>query len=123
MLQMITHRLENMRDKGLITLLLHEARMDPEIRRYYVEDVLGRFINELAERLELLINAGVLRPINPAIVARTIISAMTGLAVIFDVGDDAVLQNMSDQELAKEMLDFFKHGLYPCPDVKDGGAA
>ena len=35
MLQVMTRRLQMMRHKGLITLLLHEARMDPEIRKFY----------------------------------------------------------------------------------------
>jgi AcrR family transcriptional regulator len=123
MFQVMTHRLKKMRHKRLITLFLHEARMDPVIHQYYVEEMLGRFVHELEGRLRVLINAGIMRPINPAITARTIVCAMTGLAIIFDVGDDAILQEISDEALAKEMLDFFKHGLYPCPADKEGDAA
>ncbi|MBN1992505.1 MAG: TetR/AcrR family transcriptional regulator [Anaerolineae bacterium] len=122
MIQVMVSRLKKMRHKRLITLFLHEARMDPEIHQYYVEEMLGRFIHELEERLRALINAGIMRPINPAITARVIVSAMTGLAIIFDVGDDTVVQEMSDEELAKEMLNFFKHGLYPCPPTEKGRA-
>jgi AcrR family transcriptional regulator len=123
MLQVMIRRLQMMRKKKLITLFLHEARMDPEIHQYYVEEMLGRFVKDLEERLELLINAGILRPLNPAIAARTIVSAMMGLSIIFDVGDDQVLENISDEDLAKQVLDFFKHGLYPCPEQPAGGVA
>ena len=121
MLQVMIRRIQMMRKKKLITLFLHEARMDPEVHQYYVDEMLGRFVIELEERLELLIDAGVMRTINPAIAARTIVSAMTGMAIIFEVGEDAVVQEMSDEALAREMLDFFKHGLYPCPDNVAGG--
>lgn len=123
MLQVMIRRIQTMRKKKLITLFLHEARMDPEVHRYYVDQMLGRFVRELEERLKLLIDAGVMRAINPGVAARTIVSAMTGMAIIFEVGEDAVVQDMPDERLAKEMLDFFKHGLYPCPNAEDGGAA
>ncbi len=119
MLQVMTRRLAMMRQKKLITLFLHEARMDPEIHQYYVEEMLGRFVKDLQERLEMLVDAGILRPINPAIAARTIVSAMMGLSIIFDVGDDTVLETISDEALAQEVLDFFQHGLYPCPGEGD----
>lgn len=120
-LQILTRRLQAGRNKRLITLFLHEARMDPEIHRYYVEEMMGRFIGELEDRLELLISAGVLRPLNPAVTARVIISSLMGLSVLFDVGDDPVLTQMSDEELAQEMFIFFKHGFYPCPENDSGG--
>ena len=58
-----------------------------------------------------------------AITARIIVSAMIGLSIIFDVGDDVVLQEISDEALAKEMVDFFKHGMYPCPESPKEGVA
>ena len=122
LIQVMIRRLQSMRQKRLITLFLHEARMDPEIHRYYVEEMLGRFVHELEDRLLVLTEAGIMRPLNAAITARVIVGAMMGLSIIFDVGDDAVLQEISDEELAKEVLDIFLCGLHPGPKGGAGGA-
>ena len=112
MLQVMIKRFRKIRQKRMITLLLHEARMDPEVHRYYVEEVFSRFIQTLEERIQVLVEAGVMHPANAAIAARSIVCTMIGFSVMFDVGDDAVIEEMPDEALAKEVLDFFLYGLY-----------
>jgi AcrR family transcriptional regulator len=116
MLQVMIKRFRKIRQKRMITLLLHEARMDPEVHRYYVKEVFSRFIHTLEERIQVLVDAGIMHPTNAAIAARAIVCAMIGFSVMFDVGDDAVIEEMSDEALAKEVLDFFLYGLYSRPE-------
>ena len=122
MVKIMTSRFEHMRRKGLITLILHEARMDPDVHRYYVEEVLAPFRGQLEERLQLLIDAGIIRPVNAAIAARTLINAVMGFSVMFDLGNDALIESMSSEELAQQVLDLFLNGLRPCPEDSAGGA-
>jgi AcrR family transcriptional regulator len=121
-IQVMTGRFDHIRKKRMLTLFLHEARMDPEIHRYYVEEVLSRFIREAEERIQVLIAAGIMRPVNPAIAARTLVGAMTGFAIMFEVGDDSVIEEMSSEDLAAEVVDIFLNGLYPQPDGPKGDA-
>jgi AcrR family transcriptional regulator len=116
MSQVMTNRFRRIRRKRMITLLLHEARMDPEVHCYYIKEVFSRFIHTLEDRIQVLVDAGIMRPTNAAIAARSIVCAMIGFSVMFDVGDDAVIEEMPDEVLAKEVLDFFLYGLYPRPE-------
>ena len=122
MVKIMTSRFEHMRRKGLITLILHEARMDPDVHRYYVEEVLAPFRGQLEERLQLLIDAGIIRPVNAAIAARTLINVVMGFSVMFDLDNDALIESMSSEELAQQVLDLFLNGLRPCPEDSAGGA-
>ena len=121
--QVMAGRFQNMRKKRIFTLILHEARMDPEIHRRYIEDVLSRVIRETEQRIQALITAGIMRPVNSAIAARTLVGAMTGFAVMFDMEADSVIEEMSPESLANEVMDIFLHGLYVRPDGEKGGAA
>jgi AcrR family transcriptional regulator len=123
MVKVMASRFEHIRQKGLITLILHEARMDSEVRRYYVAEVLAPFRDQLEERLQLLINAGIMRPVNAAMAARTLMNAVMGFSVMFDIGDDALIEQMSSEELAQQVLNLFLNGLRPQVEDKKGDAA
>jgi AcrR family transcriptional regulator len=122
-IQVLTGRFEHIRKKRMLTLFLHEARMDAEIHRHYVKEALSPFIREAEERIQVLIDAGIMRPVHPGLAARTFVAAMTGFAIMFEVGDDAVIEEMSSEDLAATVADIFLNGLYPCPADEEGNAS
>ncbi len=119
--KVMASRFDHIRDKGLLTLILHEARMDPEVRHYYVAEVLAPFRSQLEQRLQILIDAGIIRPVNTAIAARTLMNTVIGFSAMFDVGDDALTEQLSSEDLARYVLDLFLNGLRPRPEDTTGG--
>ena len=122
MVKIMSSRFDHIRRKGLITLILHEARMNPDVRHYYVEEMLVPLRNQLEERLQILIGAGIMRPVNTTIAARTLINAVMGFSVMFDLCD-APIESMSSEDLACQVLDLFLNGLRARPEDATGDAA
>jgi hypothetical protein len=74
-----------------------------------------------------------MRPVNPAIAARTLIGMTMGFSILFELGDDPAIEEASSEELAAAVSDIFLNGLrgeafnrHRQPPVvsgqKDGGA-
>jgi AcrR family transcriptional regulator len=123
MAQILANRLRHIQQRHhVFILVLHQARLDPEVHRYYVEEALYRIRHEIEQRLRALIAAGVLRPVNPAIATRTIMGAMMGFAIQLELGGDSVLESMSAESLAAEVTDIFLNGLLAQPADETGGA-
>jgi len=120
--QLLTSQFLRIGKQRMFTLFLHEARLDPEIHRYYVEQMLSRIRRETEQRMQALIEAGVMRPVNPAVAIRTLMGTVMGLALLFDLGGDTVIETMPSEQLAAEVTDIFLRGLrvHPTPE---GGIA
>ena len=122
MTQILASRFRHLQRKRMFTLILHEARLDPEIHQYVVGKSLSRIRREAEQRIQALIAAGIMRPVNPVVAAQTIMGAMMGFTIQFELGGDSGLESMSPESLAAEVTDIFLNGLLAQPADETGGA-
>ena len=108
--QVLANRFQHVRCRRLLTLILHQSQLDLEVRHYYVEQALTRIIREAEQQIQAMTADGLTRPVNPAIAARTLMGAMMGFAILFDLKDE-VIETISSEALAGEVTDIFLNGL------------
>jgi AcrR family transcriptional regulator len=118
--RVLAGRFQHVRSRRLLTLILHQSQLDPEVHHYYVGQALARIISEAEQQIRAMTADGVTRPVNPAIAARTLVGAMMGFAILFDLKDEAI-ETMSSEALAGEVTDIFMNGLRVCPAGKREG--
>jgi len=124
MQQILTQRFQQARHRPLLTLFLHEARLQPDVYRQYIQQVFQPIKRGLETAMQALIEQGAMRPIDPAIAARALISMSMGFAVLFELGNDPVLEDAPPADLAAVVTDIFLNGLRgeATGDRGDGGA-
>ena len=111
MVQLLAGQFTRMRTHHQFRLFLQEARLDPELNRTLVESMLPR-ISEQVERLMTdLIDAGVMRGVDPEIANWTLMSAVVGLAMFSDLAAAPILETISVEALAAQVSDIFINGL------------
>jgi AcrR family transcriptional regulator len=111
MAQLLAGQFTRMRTHHQFRLFLQEARLDPELNRALVEDVLPRISREVKRLMAALMDAGIMRRVDPEIANWTLISAVVGLALFADLGAAPVLETISAEALAEQVSDIFIHGL------------
>ena len=112
MVQLLAGQFTRMRTHHQFRLFLQEARLDPELNRTLVESMLPR-ISEQVERLMTdLIDAGVMRRVDPEIANWTLMSAVVGLAMFSDLAAAPILETISVEALAAQVSDIFINGLH-----------
>lgn len=111
MAQLLAGQFTRMRAHHHFRLFLQEARLDPDLNRALVEDVLPRISREVKRLMATLMDAGIMRRVDPEIANWTLISAVVGLALFADLGAAPVLEAISAEALAEQVSDIFIHGL------------
>jgi len=111
MVQLLAGQFTRMRAHHQFRLFLQEARLDPELNRALVEDVLPRISREVKGQMATLMEAGIMRRVDPEIANWALISAVVGLALFADLGAAPVLETISAEALAEQVSDIFIHGL------------
>ncbi len=111
MQHIFTHRFQQARSRRLLTLLLHEARLQPDVYYQYVQQVLEPIRQGLETAMRGLIAEGAMRPLDPAVAARALIGLSMGFAVLFELGGDPVLADIPAGQLAAAVTDIFLNGL------------
>jgi len=112
MAQLLTDRFRSGRERRLFMLFLYEARLHPEIQQYYSQQALQRIIDETEKRFRGLIDAGVMRAIDPGVAARTISAAIMGFAALYELGRYGGGDNgFSPQKWGAQVTDIFLNGL------------
>jgi len=111
MAQLLAGQFTRMRTHHQFRLFLQEARLDPDLNRALVEDVLPRISREVKQLMAALMDAGIMRRVDPEIANWTLISAVVGLALFADLGAAPLLETISAEALAKQVSDIFIHGL------------
>ena len=101
-----------MRKNHQFRLFLQEARLDPELNRTLVELMLPRISQQVERLMTHLIDARVMRRVDPEIANWTLMSAVVGLALFSDLGAAPVLETISVEELAAQVSDIFINGLH-----------
>ena len=114
MAELLTARFRSGRERRLFMLFLHESRFNPDVRQYYVEEAIYTIITETEKIFRQLIADGVMRPVNPAVAARTISATIMGYAALYEFlqeiqpdGDGRFTPN----QLGQEVTDNFIKGL------------
>jgi AcrR family transcriptional regulator len=100
-----------MRTHRQFRLFLHEARLDPDLNRTLVEEVLPRISREVSQLMATLMDAGIMRRVDPEVANWTLISAVVGLALFADLGATPVFETIPVESLAEQVTDIFIHGL------------
>jgi AcrR family transcriptional regulator len=119
MAELLTARLRSGRERRLLMLFLFEARLSPDIHRTYIQDAIQRVIDETEGRFRALIESGVMRPLDPAVAARTISATIMGFAALYEMGQYGREANgFSPQKWGEELTDLFLHGLQT-PDCEE----
>ena len=111
MVQLLAGQFTRMRAQRHFRLFLQEARLDAEIRRALVEEVLPRISQEVERLMRGLMDAGVMRRIDPEIANWTLQGAVVGLALFSELGAARTLETISAEALAAQVSDIFIHGL------------
>lgn len=109
--EVLSSRFRLQQKHRLLLTLLHEARLDPDIHRYYAGQMQTRIVEEMVRRMQALLDAGVMRPVNPELAARTFFAVVLGFGIQFELGGDALLETTSPEELAAVVTDIFLNGL------------
>lgn len=112
MAQLLASQFTRMRTQRHLRLFLQEARLDPDLRRALVEDVLPRISQEVEHLMQTLMEAGAMRHIDPQIASWTLLGAVVGLALFSDLEAAPALQSTSAEALAAQVSDIFIHGLH-----------
>ena len=124
MAQLLTERFRSGRERRLFMLFLYEARLNPDVHRYYVQEALHRIIHETEKQLRALVEAGVMRPVDPAVAARAINAAIMGFAALYEMGAHAPATgeraDLTPEKLGAQVTDIFLRGLQN-PLAADGG--
>lgn len=111
MAQLLAGQFIRMRAQRQFRLFLQEARLDPVLNQALVGDVLPRISNEVKRLMGVLMEAGVMRRVDPEIANWTLIGAVVGLVLFADLGAAPALDSISAEELAMHVADIFMRGL------------
>jgi hypothetical protein len=109
--------------RALFPILMHEVRLDAELQQLYGERML-RTTLRLETRLNELVSAGRLRPLNTVVVSRAILGSYLGFMLPCP---DPRLESLSPEEAVASLIDLYWQGLRMLPgeqaeaDAGDGG--
>lgn len=116
--QRIANRFRHRQERRLFMLFMQEAHLNQDVYQYYVQEALARIITNTERSIQQAIDAGKMRPVDPAIAARTISAAIMGFSVIFEFSDalwDGLKrkdgQPVTADWLGEQVADLFLHGL------------
>lgn len=95
-----------------MAMLMGEIHRDRKLRQLFYEQVLGPILKLLERYLESSISNSAARPLNPALVARTMAGMFIGLTLLYRIeGKKGHLHNTSTQELSLEISRFVLEGI------------
>ena len=112
MAELLAGQFTRMREHRHFRLFLQEARLDPDLNRTLVQEMLPRISQQVERLMTDLIGAGVMRRVDPEIANWTLMSAVVGLALFSDLGAATILETISVEALAAQVSDIFINGLH-----------
>ncbi len=107
--QIMAKRFQRGRERRLFMLFLYESRHNEDVHEHYMQGALQRIITETEKRLQKLIETEAIRPVDPAIAARTLSATIMGFAALFELGGS--VDHSSPEKLGAEVTDIFINGL------------
>ena len=116
MAELLAGQFTRMRTQRQFRVFLQEARLDPDLNRALVEDILPRISRKIEGLMAALMDAGVMRRVDPQIANWTLMGAVVGLAIFTDLGAAPVLAAIPPHELAAQVSYIFINGLREADD-------
>jgi AcrR family transcriptional regulator len=108
------------RNRALLSVLIHEVRLDEELRRQYGDRILRTAVAKLESRLNEWSALGKLRPVNTAVVARAIVGSFLSFMTLYP---DPELDGIPSDEIVSSLIDFYWRGLsLPAGDQVEEGS-
>ncbi len=107
--QIMANRFRRGQERRLFMLFLHEARHNEDVHEHYMQGALQRIVSETEQRLQQLIDDGLMRPVDPTIAAKTLSATIMGFAALFELG--GTVGYSSPERLGAEVTDIFLKGL------------
>ena len=111
MAELLAGQFTRMREHRHFRLFLQEARLDPDLNRALVQEVLPRISHEVERLMAALMDAGVMRRVAPEIANWTVMGAVVGLALFADLGAASALETLTPEALAAHVSDLLINGL------------
>lgn len=109
MAQLMANRFRAGQERRLFMVFLYESRHNVDVHQHYVQETMHRIIDETEKRIQALIDAGRMRPVDPAVAARTLSATIMGYAALFELG--ASVDHASPETLGRQVTDIFLNGL------------
>ena len=107
----LTHQYEQINSLPIITLFLHEARLDPEVQEIFSKMMVS--VRESAAKLfKQLENSGKIRKVNPETMALLMSLVGIGYMALFESGDNGLI-HMPLKELTDDFANILVRGLKP----------
>jgi AcrR family transcriptional regulator len=115
---LIANRFRHRQERRLFMLFMQEAHLNQDVYQHYVQEALARIIHNTEQLIQQAIDAGKMRPVDPAIAARTISATIMGFSVMFEFSD-ALWDGLKRKDghpitadwLGEQVADLFLHGL------------
>jgi AcrR family transcriptional regulator len=95
-------------NRTLLSVLIHEVRLDEDLRRQYGDRILRTAVGKLEGRLNEWLALGKLRPVNTAVVARAIVGSFLSFMMLHP---DPELESVPSDEIVTSLIDFYWRGL------------
>lgn len=118
MTQMFADRFRSGRERRLLMMFLYKARVDENGEQRSVHNAISRLVAATEARVREAIDAGTMRPVNPAVAAATLNAAIMGFAILYELssaihGDSAESDNAAfpPELLGEAVTDIFLKGL------------
>jgi len=111
LVQVLAGQFNRMRTHHQFRLFLQEARLDPDLNHHLATDILPRISREIDRQMSGLMDAGIMRQVQPEIANWTLMGAVVGLALFAELGAAPALDTVSPEALASQVADIFIHGL------------
>ncbi|MFO7768744.1 MAG: helix-turn-helix domain-containing protein [bacterium] len=103
--------------------ILHEARMDPELREIYAEELIARIRDAAEDRMKELIEAGTMHGSDTPIAVRTLVAVILGYIILMEVGGDPELKQVEPRELGERVAELMLRGLRAAPEASEPAAS
>jgi AcrR family transcriptional regulator len=124
MAELLTARLRSGRERRLLMLFLFEARLNPDAHRTVIQDAVQEIISAMEKRFQEEIERGVMRPVDPSIMARAISATVMGFAALYELGQYGQERNgISPHRWGEELTDLFLTGLQTAESGKEERSA
>ena len=92
--------------------LIGEVQRDPELKALWLEEFLQPFLSRMETAYRLMSTSGKFRRLEPAVTVRAIGGMFFGFLMLRIMeGESSPLNNLPQEKVAEDMVDFVLHGL------------
>ena len=102
--------------------LMGEVQRDPELKALWLEQFLKPFLTRIEAGIRLMMTTGKIRRLEPAVIVRTVGGMIFGFLMLKIMeGDSSPLNDLSQEKVAEDIVEFVLHGLLNDAGKKKSG--